>query len=289
MDGVLVIDKPKGLTSFDVVARVRRALRTKKAGHTGTLDPMATGVLPVCVGVATRIAGHITLGQKAYDAEVTFGAETDTLDADGQVVAQTPVPQLTAEGVEAALDPFRGTFEQTPPMYSAVKLGGKRLYELAREGKEVERPARSVTVYDLRVLALDERSLRFHVRASKGFFVRSLAQEVARALGTVGHLTALRRTASGPFTLAAAVTLEALEAEPALAAARLVTEAQAVSELPSVRVSAEDAQRVRHGQRLPAGEAKAGERLRVLGPDDALLALAEVGDGGRLRYLRVLA
>jgi tRNA pseudouridine55 synthase len=288
MNGVLVIDKPRGCTSFDVVQRVRRALGTKKAGHTGTLDPMATGVLPVCVGLATRIAGHITLGDKAYDAELRLGAETDTLDADGQVVAEAEVPPLDEAQVEAALARFRGTFLQTPPMYSAVKVGGKRLYELAREGLEVERPAREVTVHQLELLGLQGDRLLLHVRCSKGFFVRTLAQGLGRALGTLAHLTALRRTASGPFTLLQALPLEQLEQDPALAGGRLVSEAAALVELPPFEVDEKDAARVKHGQRLPA-QGRGGEgTLRVMGPDGALLALAEAGDDGLLRYLRVL-
>ncbi len=291
MDGVLVIDKPRGVTSFDVVARVRRALRTKKAGHTGTLDPMATGVLPICVGVATRVAGHITLGEKAYEAELRLGAETDTLDADGKVVAEAPVPPgaLSAEALEAALSRFRGTFPQTPPMFSAVKIGGKRLYELAREGVEVERPAREVTVHELTLREVTAEGFRFYVRCSKGFYVRTLAQELGRALGTLAHLTALRRVQVGPFRIDQALSLDALEREPSVAMGRLVGEAEALSELPSFVVDARDAERVKHGQRLSGSGHPAGERLRVMGPDDALLALAEVEASGRLRYLRVLA
>ncbi|ATB46520.1 tRNA pseudouridine(55) synthase TruB [Corallococcus macrosporus] len=288
MDGVLVIDKPTGPTSFDVVRQVRSLLRIKKVGHTGTLDPLATGVLPLCLGEATKVAGFITEGDKAYDATVRLGAETDTLDAEGQVTAQAPVPALTPALIEAALARFRGTFDQVPPMYSAVKVGGKRLYELARAGEEVERAARQVTVYELVLRDFSAERLQLSVRCSKGFFVRTLAQDVGRALGCGAHLEALRRTSSGPFSLTQALPLADLPdlLKAGTLAGRLMSMSQALVDLPEVRVSAADAKRVSHGVpvEVPAGNAG---RVRVMGPDDALLAVAEV-TGGRLRYLRVL-
>lgn len=288
MDGVLVIDKPSGPTSFDVVRQVRSLLRLKKVGHTGTLDPMATGVLPLCLGEATKVAGFITEGDKAYDATVRLGAETDTQDAEGQVTARAPVPPLTPALLEAALARFRGAFDQVPPMYSAVKVGGKRLYELARAGEEVERAARRITVYELVLRDYSADRLQLSVRCSKGFFVRTLAFDLGRALGCGAHLEALRRTNSGPFTLAQALPLADL---PALAkegslAPRLVPMAAALVDMPEVRVGVAEAQRVSHGVpvEVPAGTPG---RVRVTGPDGALLAVAEVV-AGLLRYLRVL-
>ncbi|QQR46360.1 tRNA pseudouridine(55) synthase TruB [Myxococcus xanthus] len=288
MDGVLVIDKPTGPTSFDVVRQVRSLLRLKKVGHTGTLDPLATGVLPLCLGEATKVAGFITEGDKAYDATVRLGSETDTLDAEGQVTAQAPVPTLTPALIESALARFRGTFDQVPPMYSAVKVGGKRLYELARAGEEVERAARQVTVYELVLRDFSAERLQLSVRCSKGFFVRTLAQDVGRALGCGAHLEALRRTASGPFTLAQALPLADVPEllKEGTLASRLMTMSHALVELPEVRVGAADAKRVSHGVPVEVPAGKVG-RVRVMGPDDALLAVAEVA-GGRLRYLRVL-
>lgn len=287
MNGVLVIDKPQGPTSFDVVKRVRWLLKVQKAGHTGTLDPMATGVLPICLGDATRIAGYITEGDKSYDAVVKLGAETDTLDAEGTVVSEQPVPPLDREKLEAAFARFRGTFRQTPPMYSAVKVGGKRLYELARAGEEIERAAREVTVFELALRDFSADELCLSVKASKGFFVRSLAQELGKALGTLAHLKALRRTQSGPFSLAQALPLDALESMPrAEVEAKLVSQNDALSNVPAVQVSAKEAERVRHGVPLevdgPVG------RVRVLGPGGELLAMAELGANRRLKYLRVL-
>ncbi|RKH09798.1 tRNA pseudouridine(55) synthase TruB [Corallococcus sp. CA047B] len=285
MDGVLVIDKPLGPTSFDVVRQVRSLLKVKKAGHTGTLDPMATGVLPVCLGEATKVAGYITEGDKAYDAVVRLGVETDTQDAQGKATSQSPVPPLTAAVLEAVLAPFRGTFEQVPPMYSAVKIAGKRLYELARAGEEVERASRTVTVHELVLRDFSADRLTLSVRCSKGFYVRTLAYDIGRALGCGAHLEALRRTASGPFTLARALPLGDLASlSRETVAGRLVSLGDALTELPLVRVGAEDAKRVSHG--VPVEVSPLPGKVRVLGPDGALLAMAEVV-GGRLRYLRV--
>ncbi|MFY1829162.1 tRNA pseudouridine(55) synthase TruB [Myxococcus fulvus] len=289
MDGVLVIDKPTGPTSFDVVRQVRSLLKLKKVGHTGTLDPMATGVLPLCLGEATKVAGFITEGDKAYDATVRLGAETDTQDAEGQVTARAPVPALTPALLEAALARFRGPFEQVPPMYSAVKVAGKRLYELARAGEEVERAARQVTVYELVLRDFSADRLHLSVRCSKGFFVRTLAFDLGRALGCGAHLEALRRTSSGPFTLARALPLPdvASLAKEGLLAARLVSLSDALVDMPELRVNADEARRVSHGVPVEVPASLKPGRVRVMGPDGALLAVAE-GVGGRLRYLRVL-
>ncbi|MBZ4331104.1 MULTISPECIES: tRNA pseudouridine(55) synthase TruB [unclassified Corallococcus] len=285
MDGVLVIDKPLGPTSFDVVRQVRGLLKVKKAGHTGTLDPMATGVLPVCLGEATKVAGIITEGDKAYDAVVRLGVETDTQDAQGKPTAEAPVPPLTAPLLEAVLARFRGTFDQVPPMYSAVKVAGKRLYELARAGEEVERASRTVTVHELVLRDFSADRLTLSVRCTKGFYVRTLAYDLGRALGCGAHLEALRRTMSGPFTLARALPLADLASLSREAVAgRLVSLADALTDLPAVRVNADEARRVLHG--VPVEVAPVPGRVRVLGPDDALLAMAEVV-GGRLRYQRV--
>ncbi len=289
MDGVLVVDKPRGPTSFDVVRQVRSLLRIKKVGHTGTLDPMATGVLPLCLGEATKIAGHILEGDKAYDATVRLGAETDTQDAEGRVTAEAPVPPLTRALLESALERFRGTFEQLPPMYSAVKVDGQRLYEHARAGEEVERAARRVTVYELTLRDFSAQELMLSVRSSKGFFVRTLAFDLGRALGCGAHLTALRRTASGPFTLSHALPLAQLQAlAPEALAARLVPMEQALVELPALEVSAAEAVKVKHGLPLELAEGRAaGGKLRVMSPEGRLLAVAEA-TAGRLRYLRVM-
>jgi len=284
--GVLVIDKPKGITSFDVVRDVRRALKLKKVGHTGTLDPMATGVLPICVGDGTKIAQFILEATKAYDATLKLGATTDTLDADGKVLVTRPVPALTPQVLEQALAKFRGTFQQVPPMYSAIKVGGKRLYELARAGEEIERRPREVTVYELTLRDFSADEVKFSVRSSKGFFVRSLAADLGEALGCGAHLTALRRTQSGPFTLAQALPLADLVANPAIAAERVVGSSDALKDLPVVTLSAAEAERARHGGVVEVAASLTGTH-RVLEPSGALLAIADAVKG-RLAWRRVL-
>lgn len=291
MHGIAVIDKPAGPTSFDVVHRVRALLKVKKVGHTGTLDPAATGVLPICVGEATKIAGYILESEKAYEAVIRLGITTDTLDAEGKVSSERPVPPLTRERIEEALVKFRGTFPQIPPMYSAVKVDGKRLYERARAGEEIARAAREVTVHELSLRDFSATGLRVFVRCSKGFFVRVLAQDLGEALGCGGHLKALRRTRTGPFTLQQAIPLDKLstlvEAQgPQAVAPLLISLEDALGELPAMTVGDAEAQKVLHGVPLEARAEHKG-RIRVMSAKGVLLAIAEV-DRGRLRYARVL-
>ena len=295
MNGVLVIDKPQGPTSFEVVRRVRSALGLKRAGHTGTLDPMATGVLPVCLGEATKLAGLLTEGDKAYDAVVRLGVVTDTQDVTGTVLETRAVPPLSTELLEAALQRFRGTFSQVPPMYSAVKVKGKRLYERARAGESVERTPRQVTVYSLVLRDFSASECTLSVRCSKGFFVRTLAEDMGRALGCGGALKSLRRTASGPFGLDRALPLSQVEAlgvagpeGRAELGARIVSMADALPDLPVVRVSERDVAHVVHGVPLVLGSSAPEGRVRVLAPDGTLLAVGDVHEG-RLGYVRVVA
>lgn len=295
MNGVLVIDKPQGPTSFEVVRRVKAALGSKRAGHTGTLDPMATGVLPVCLGEATKLAGLLTEGDKAYDAVVRLGVATDTQDVTGAVLETRPVPPLSAELLEAALERFRGTFSQLPPMYSAVKVRGKRLYERARAGESVERTPRQVMVSSLVLRDFSASECTLSVRCSKGFFVRTLADDLGRALGCGGALKSLRRTASGHFALDRALSLSSVEALGVAGPAgradlegRIVSMADALPDLPAVRIPAPDVARVLHGVPLVLGPSAPEGRVRVLGPEGALLAVGEVHEG-RLSYVRVVA
>jgi tRNA pseudouridine55 synthase len=295
MHGVLVIDKPQGPTSFEVVRRVRSALGLKRAGHTGTLDPMATGVLAVCLGEATKLAGLLTEGDKAYDAVVRLGVVTDTEDVTGTVLETRPVPPLSAELLESALSRFRGSFLQVPPMYSAVKVKGKRLYEHARAGESVERAPRQVTVHALVLRDFSASECTLSVRCSKGFFVRTLAHALGEALGCGGALKSLRRTASGPFGLDRAVPLSQVEAlgvagpeGRAQVLARMIPMADALPDLPVVQVDARDVTRVLHGVALVLGAGAPEGRVRVLGPDRQLLAVGEVHEG-RLGYVRVVA
>jgi tRNA pseudouridine55 synthase len=210
LHGVLIIDKPAGWTSHDVVARVRRLVGEKKVGHSGTLDPMATGVLPVGVGDATRMIEYLSDAGKRYIGDVTFGIETDTLDAEGMLTAMRDASHLSDADIISALGRFHGSFDQLPPMHAAIKIDGVKLYELARQGIEVERATRPVTVYEIALLAWNPPVATIDVSCSKGFYVRSLARDLGNAVGTGAHLSNLVRVASGPFSLADTWTLSEL-------------------------------------------------------------------------------
>ncbi len=212
MDGIININKPKGFTSHDVVAKLRGILKTKKIGHTGTLDPDAVGVLPVCVGCGTKVADMLTATEKEYLAEVTLGSKTDTQDASGTVIAAAEV-KICEEDILRVTKEFVGEREQIPPMYSAIKQDGKKLYELARAGIEVERKPRPITIYEIEVLDIDLSSKKFSIRVacSKGTYIRTLCQDIGDALGCYAHMSALTRTQSGQFYLADSITLEEVE------------------------------------------------------------------------------
>lgn len=209
--GLLVINKPSGLTSHDVVARVRRTTQTRQVGHAGTLDPMATGVLVVCLGQATRLSEYLMGHDKRYRATIRLGVETDTYDADGAVMATHEV-RVDRSALEAALHSTVGEIRQVPPMYSAIKRQGQKLYELARQGIEVEREARSVVIHSIDLLDFQSPDATIDVRCSAGTYIRSIAHDLGATLGTGGHLIQLTRTASGPFTLAQALALDELDA-----------------------------------------------------------------------------
>jgi tRNA pseudouridine55 synthase len=212
MDGIFNIDKSPGMTSHDVVARVRRISGQRKTGHAGTLDPLATGVLPVVLGKATRLVEYLADADKAYRAAVTLGATSDTYDREGNI---TPTPDAlmpSREQVEKALEGFRGEIEQLPPMHSAIKVGGKKLYELARAGIEVERQPRHVTIKKLELEAFNPPTLQIFVECSKGTYIRSLAHDLGTVLGTGAYLQDLTRTRHGPFSIEGAITLEGLQA-----------------------------------------------------------------------------
>lgn len=211
LHGLLVIDKPAGFTSHDVVAKVRRITGERKVGHAGTLDPMATGVLPVAVGDATRVVEHLAGASKSYRAEITFGVATDSLDADGRVTAIDPDVSLDRDVIANVLEQFTGAFDQLPPMHSAIKIGGVRLYELARKGEEIERPARPVIVHAIELVDWEPPVATIDVHCSKGFYVRSLARDLGEAADTVAHLSNLVRLSTGPFSLEDAWTLTELE------------------------------------------------------------------------------
>jgi tRNA pseudouridine55 synthase len=287
MTGVLVIDKPIGPTSFDIVRQVRRTLHARRVGHGGTLDPMASGVLPICIGEATKLAQFLLDADKEYEATVCFGVETDTYDAMGVVTERRNADGLTAAQVEAALGAFRGAIQQVPPRHSALKLKGRPLYEYARAGIEVEPAVRTVTIHELILIRWsDPSSVDLRIRCSKGTYIRSLAFDLGRALGPGGHLTALRRTRSGPFHIAEAHPLEAIAAAP------LVGLSQALAHLPTLRADDSATRDLQQGKRvartaLEPSDIVPGGRFQILRPNGTLLAVAERRDDDTLRTLRV--
>ena len=213
LHGILVIDKEVGLTSHDVVARVRRITGERKVGHTGTLDPAATGVLPVCLGAATKVIEYLQDTTKTYYAEVVFGVETDTDDLEGRIAHEAPAPPLDAAALDRALEGFRGPIAQIPPMYAAIKVGGRKLYELARAGETIERAPRAVRIDTLALLGWEPPVARLLIDCSKGTYIRALARDIGRALGCGGYLHRLVRLRTGPFFLDQALTLGELAEE----------------------------------------------------------------------------
>lgn len=295
MDGVIVLDKPQGFTSFDAVAVMRGLAKERKIGHTGTLDPMATGVLPLLLGRAAKACDLLPETGKTYEARFRLGERRDTGDTTGQLVAEDSTP-VTREALEAVLPRFRGEIMQTPPMYSAVSVNGKRLYQLARKGIEVERPARPVTIHSLELLDYDPAARQggLRVRCSKGTYIRVLIEDIAEAAGTLGTMSALRRTEACGFTLADAHTLDslkALAAEGALASVLRPIDGLFAS-CPEAAVSAAQASRFRNGGWLDLARlrpAPAGEGLcRVYGPGREFLGVGQLNpQAGRLDFKKL--
>jgi tRNA pseudouridine55 synthase len=289
LDGVLIADKGPGVTSFQVVAQVRRVLRVAKVGHGGTLDPMATGVLPILLGGATKLTPYIQAREKEYVATVHLGRTTDTLDATGRLTGERPVPPLDAGGLQAVLARFVGEIQQVPPMFSALHAGGRRLHELARAGVEVVRAPRPVRVDAIDLLDWTPPLLTIRVACGKGTYIRSLAADIGEALGCGGSVDALRRTRLGPFSVEEAVPWEPIRrGDRAALVAGIRPPDRAVDHLPAVRLDAAGARRLLHGQRLAPGDlppAAAGPcRLYAEG---AFLGIGEAGEGG-LRALRLV-
>lgn len=282
--GVLVVDKPKGPTSHDVVAQVRKALKTRAVGHAGTLDPMATGVLVLAIGDATKLVPWLTADDKAYDTTIRLGAATDTLDAEGTIVGTAPVPVLTTDSLETALSIERLRTEQVPPAYSAIRIAGERAHDLARQGKlEGDLPPRAVAVRALELLGLDGEHVHVRADVAKGYFVRSLGRDLAAALGTLGHLSALRRTRSGGFTLADAVPLAEITADRLLPLATGAARALPVSILDEAGVR--DAG---FGKRISPDHLRDPHPRPSAWLDDAgrLVAIGECDEAGVGRILR---
>jgi len=284
--GLLVIDKPVGPTSHHVVDIVRRGTHIRKAGHAGTLDPRASGVLVLCLGAATRLSEYLSTSAKRYQAVIRFGATTGTYDADGKVIRSSgKLPTL--DQVQAQLPAFVGEIEQVPPPYSAVKVRGQRAYALARAGEDPELGPRRVTIYRLELLDYQPPDLTIEVECSAGTYIRSLAHDLGQRLGCGGYLASLRRTAAGPFKIEEAVPLAKLETSFASGAweSFLRPAVDALPELPTIEVDQQGLELIRFGHRIPAAPGSSG-MARAIGPDGDLLAVLEAVEGGTLWHPR---
>ncbi len=275
ISGVLVVDKPVGLTSHDVVQIIRKGTNIRRAGHTGTLDPRASGVLVVLIGPAVRLSEYVSASDKRYQAVVRLGVSTDTYDADGRIESTSPV-NVTEEQFEEALKHFVGEIEQVPPPYSAVKIKGRKAYEMAREGEEVDLTPRKIQVYNLELLEWAMPEAVIDVYCSSGTYVRSLANDLGEKLGCGAHLVGLRRTKSGRFTLRDAVPLRKLKEhfENGTWYQLLIPAAEALSDWPAVELSHEQVEAVRHGHRVPAVPG-VGAMVRGISEQGELVALME--------------
>jgi tRNA pseudouridine55 synthase len=278
MDGILVVDKPKGMTSLGAVSKVRTALKTRRAGHTGTLDPFATGVLPVCVGKATKVIPFLDEDFKEYEALLRLGITTDTMDATGRVIIQKNVGAITRELVIEVFSKFKGKIKQIPPMFSALKKDGVRLYKLAREGKSVERPPRTVIIKDLKIIELNSTFIKFFVNCSRGTYIRVLGSDIGDELGCGGHLVDLRRVRSGRFKLEDTVSLENVKKGDI----RLISISDALSHIKNVNVGNGIAMQIKMGRQIRKSyidsgnitRFEAGDKLKIYENSD-LVSVAE--------------
>ncbi|MDY6830009.1 MAG: tRNA pseudouridine(55) synthase TruB [Pseudomonadota bacterium] len=293
VNGILVLDKAQGATSNAALQQVKRLFGAAKAGHTGSLDPLASGVLPLCFGEATKFSQYLLNADKAYRVGIQLGARTTTGDADGEILEEFAPVQLSADAVEAVLESFRGEIEQVPSMYSALKHQGTPLYKLARQGIEVERKQRSVHVHALDLLGFSDTELQLAVCCSKGTYVRSLAEDIGRALGTGGYVTSLRRTAAGPYGLEGAWTLEQLfevrdgGGHRALDAL-LLPLSSSVRDYPEVQLNGATAFYLKQGQPVMAAHLPAAGWVR-LQEGDQFIGVGEVLDDGRVAPRRLVA
>jgi tRNA pseudouridine55 synthase len=289
LDGILLLDKPHGISSNQALQQAKRLFRAEKAGHTGNLDPLATGLLPVCFGEATKLSGLLLDADKRYVATARFGAKTTTGDAEGEVVAHSDPEALDLDLLAQSIERFRGPIRQVPPMYSALKRDGKPLYELARQGVEVERAPRDVVIHDLVLLSRDGHDLVFDVRCSKGTYIRTLVEDLAAAVGQCAHLVGLRRTEAGPFSGLPMWTIDVLSAlTPEQRDETLQPMVVAVRDWPQVRLDPPHLRAMQKGQAVAAGAHPAGVDIAVLDGRGQLVAVAQADAAGRLAPRRWL-
>ena len=289
VNGLLLLDKPSGCSSNAALQKARRLFSARKAGHTGSLDPIASGLLPVCFGEATKLCSHLLDSDKRYEVLIRLGVETDTCDREGSVIARAQVPSLDEGLIAQALAPFLGRIQQVPPMYSALKHQGKRLYELARQGLEIERKAREVEIFAIKLLGFDQNSLTLDVHCSKGTYIRSLAVDLGRLLGCGGYVEELRRTAVGPFSLGQSYTLETLAAcaddRERLNLLRPMDEM--VLHLPAIHFDEDQSMRLNQGQAVDLVDQPHQGWARLYDAAQRFMGLGEASEDGRLAPRRV--
>ena len=294
--GILLLDKPLGLTSNDALQRIKRLYRAAKAGHTGSLDPLATGLLPVCLGAATKFSAFLLDADKRYRVRVRLGVTTTTADAEGEVLETKPVEGIDEARVRAALEGFLGLIDQLPPMYSAIKQGGERLYKLARQGVEVERATRPIHIFSLDLLACELPEIELDVHCSKGTYVRTLAEDIGRVLGCGGHVCQLRRTGVGPYaenvvdfiTLDQVRDLADLEGAAARLDALLLPLDSALGHWPAVRLSADAAFYLQQGQAVLVPQAPTEGLVRLYDGSKHFLGVGEIQDDGKVQPKRLV-
>jgi tRNA pseudouridine55 synthase len=290
VNGILLLDKPSGLSSNAALQRVRRLMGADKAGHVGSLDPLATGMLPICLGEATKVAGDITAARKRYQFTIALGSRTATGDREGEVVEEAPVPPLTVAQVELALGHFRGSQAQVPPMFSALKRDGQPLYKLARAGITVERAPRHIELTELTLLGLGDGQLELTALCSKGTYIRVLAEDIARYLGTCGHVVALRRLYVEPFDQAPMHTLAEVEAScQGGTPLPMIAPDEALPGMAAVHLPADLAGRLAHGQTVVVAGGTATGKVRLYDAQGRFMGLGEAAPGGQVRPRRLFA
>ena len=286
MNGIIIIDKPLGRTSHDMVYEMRKVTGIKKIGHTGTLDPMATGVLPVCIGSATKMADMLTLSDKSYIAELVLGRTTDTQDADGKVLTECEV-NCSEEEIRCAVNSFVGEIEQVPPMYSAIKQNGKKLYELARQGIEVERKPRKVTINSIDILEISGERVKIDVSCSKGTYIRTLCEDIGKKLGVGAYMNTLRRTRTGQFTIEESHTLSEIKElkESGGIESIIIPADRMFEEYPSVTLNPKQVKSVTNGVAMTYREGQEGQTYRVYDNENKFLCISRITDG-RLKLIK---
>lgn len=293
LDGILLLDKPRGCSSNAALQRARRLFAGRKAGHTGSLDPLADGLLPVCFGEATKFSGYLLHAGKRYRVRMRLGASTTTGDLEGEDVETAFFEHVSEAAIHDVLEEFRGETRQIPPMYSALKHNGTRLYELARKGVEVEREPRAIRIHEIQLIRLEEGAVTLELACSRGTYVRTLVEDIARALNTRGHVAQLRRLSLGPFQGQSMYTLDALErmaeqGRDVLDSALLPVDA-ALSRWPSVTLDADAAFSLRRGQSVQAAQAGTGEQIRLYDDQGGFLGIGTALADGRVAPKRLLA